>query len=117
MPRIDLRIVRSDHGPALSIGRQVSAVRLVADISVATDTGWTHFEPAVVDTGAPVSVLPRALWQHARYRSFGHVKIGGLARSEECQLPAILDEIDCSLSDGVHVVGPNPDARVPGRNR
>lgn len=106
MARVDLRIIRGDHPPALAIGHRVAAIRLVADISIATDTGWTLFEPAVVDTGAPVSVLPPAMWKQARFRTMGRVKIGGLARSEACQLPAILAEVESVLSDGKRLLGP-----------
>lgn len=110
MPQLDLRIIRSNHPPAEAIGHRVTATRLLADVSVATDAGWTLFEPAVIDTGAPVTVLPRANWSGSRFKKLGRVKIGGLARREECRLPAILAEIECRLSDGVRGLGP---LRIP----
>jgi hypothetical protein len=84
----------------------LTATRLFAEVSLATDVGWTLFEPAVIDTGAPVSVFPPAIWKPSRHTPLGRVKIGGLARREECQLPAILAEIDCTLSDGRRSLGP-----------
>jgi hypothetical protein len=106
VPKLDLRIVRGNHAPAAAIGRRLPAIRLFADVSVATNGGWSLFETAVIDTGAPVSVFPPAIWKQSRHTTLGRVKIGGLARTEECQVPAILAEIDCVLSDGQHSLGP-----------
>jgi len=104
--KIDLAIRRGYHAPAIAVGHRLSAIRLTANISVATDAGWTLFERAVIDTGAPVSVFPPSIWKQSRYTPLGHVRIGGLARREECLVPAILAEIDCILSDGQRSLGP-----------
>ena len=106
MARIDLRIMRGHHAPAEAIGYRLVALRLVTDVSLATDTGWSPFKQAVIDTGAPVSVFPPVIWKQCRHTPLGRAKIGGLARGEECQLPAILAEIDCTLSDGQRVLAP-----------
>ncbi len=90
----------------MAIGHRLTAIRLVVNVSVATETGWSIFKPAVIDTGAPVSVFPPAIWKQSRHTPLGRVQIGGLARREECQLPAILAEIDCTLSDGRRSLGP-----------
>lgn len=106
MPRINLPIVRGHHAPALAIGHRVAAIRVFAEISVATPTGWSLFEPAVVDIGAPISVLPPSIWKQSHHTALGRVTIGGIARREECQIPAILAEINCMLSDGQQTLGP-----------
>jgi len=104
--RITLRIVRGYHAPALAIGHRLTAIRFTTDVSVATAAGWSRYEKAIVDTGAPVSVFPPAIWKQSRHVALGRVRIGGLARREECRIPAILAEIDCALSDGQSRLGP-----------
>ena len=106
MPKIDLAIWRGYHAPALDLGHRISAIRLRASVSVLTESGWSVFHRAVIDTGAPISVFPPAIWKHARHASLGRVRIGGLARREACQIPAILAEVDCALSDGQRSLGP-----------
>jgi hypothetical protein len=106
MPRINLATVRKDHPPALAIGKRVPAMRLVAHVSLATTKGWTTFDPAVIDTGAPLSVFPPAIWTDSNYHPMGRVRIGGLSRRRDCQIPAILASVRCTLSDGVSSVGP-----------
>lgn len=106
MPRIDLLVTREFHAPALAIGHRLVAVRMFADLTVATSEGWSRYRRAVVDTGAPVSMFPPAIWRQARYRALGRVRIGGIARREECRIPAILAEIECMLSDGERSLGP-----------
>ena len=106
MPRINLVIVRKDHAPALAIGERLPAVRLVAQVSLATSAGWTDHDPAVIDTEAPISLFPRAIWRHADFRAIGRVRVGGISQRRGCQIPAILAEVRCTLSDGAALIGP-----------
>ena len=43
-------------------------MRLVARASFATREDWTEHREAIVDTGAPVSLVPVAIWQEIDYR-------------------------------------------------
>lgn len=106
MPQIRLRIIRGSHPPAAAIGHRLTAIRLFADVSVVTNSGWSLYRPAVIDTGAPVSLFPPSIWKDARRKELGRVRVGGLARRPECQIPAILAEIECTLSDGRRALGP-----------
>lgn len=106
MPRINLTIARTDHPPALAIGQCLPATRLVAQVSLGTSIGWTQFDPAVIDTAAPVSLFPPSIWGHSDYRPMGRVRLGGISRRRECQIPAILAMVRCTLSDGVASIGP-----------
>lgn len=106
MPRINLRIFCTNHIPALAIGREVPAVRFVTNISLARPDGWTRFDPAVIDTGAPVCLFPPAIWRDTDYESFGRVQIGGISRRSESQVPAMLARVTCRLSDGDTLLGP-----------
>ncbi len=106
MPRINLQVFRTDHPPALGLGQRLPAIRLLTHVSLTKTAGWTDFRLAVIDTGAPVSLLPPLIWRQAERRELGRVSLGGVARRKECQIPAILAEVTCRLSDGVTSIGP-----------
>ncbi|MBI1924657.1 hypothetical protein HYR99_10435 [Candidatus Poribacteria bacterium] len=43
-------------------------VRLITRVSLRTpEGGWTEPERALIDTGSPVSVIPRSIWQNAAH--------------------------------------------------
>jgi hypothetical protein len=88
------------------IGQRVIATRLSAQIALATASGWTIPRPAVIDTGAGTSVIPPVIWKQSRFVDLGRVRIGGINKRKECQIPAILAEIECILSDDQSVLGP-----------
>lgn len=106
MPRINLAIFRKHHPPALAIGHRLPGVRLVANVSLATSDGWTGFDPAVIDTGAPVCLFPPAIWSLSDHRVLGRVRLGGISRRRECQIPAMLATVSCIISDGTKSLGP-----------
>lgn len=106
MQRLRLDILREPHLASVKAGHPVVAGRLFADISLSTDIGWTRFRRVVVDTGAPISLLPRRMWEHARFINRGRTKVGGVARRPECFIDATLAEVDCLLSDGAVGIGP-----------
>ena len=53
---------------AYDAGIVLRLVRLLAEVSFATEEGWLGIEAAIVDTGAPVSVIPSGVWQQAECR-------------------------------------------------
>jgi hypothetical protein len=106
MPRIRLAIFRKDHPPALAIGQRLPGVRLVANVSLAKLDGWTGFDPAVIDTGAPVCLFPPAIWSRSEHHVLGRVRLGGISRRRQCRIPALLATVQCILSDGAQSLGP-----------
>lgn len=106
MPRIELGTWRTPHEPAASIGRPLPAIRLGCALSIATNTGWNPFRWAVIDTGAPISLLPPLFWRNSQHITLDRVTIGGVSKRQECRIPAILAEIECTLSDRQHSLGP-----------
>ena len=43
-------------------------VRLIARVSFRTpEGGWTESRRALIDTGSPISVIPRSIWQNAAH--------------------------------------------------
>lgn len=65
MARGNLEILRGPYRAALLRGLEVESCRLLTDLSVRCDRGWTPFRPAIIDTGAPLSLFPRRVWQRA----------------------------------------------------
>lgn len=106
MRRINLKIVRKDHPPALAIGHRVPAIRLIASVSLATSDGCSSYDPAVIDTGAPICLFPAAIRSRADHQILGRVRLGGITRRPECQISALLAELRCVLSDGTNSLTP-----------
>ncbi len=104
--RVSCPIFQDPHPPSVEVGHPVPAGRLFAQLSLRTDTGWAPFRAVVVDTGAPITLLPKRLWEHATFFSRGRAKIGGLTRRPECLIDATLAEVDCLISDGAVAIGP-----------
>ena len=62
--------------------------------------GLTKGYRAVVDTGAPMSVLPQRIWQSVSTRILApNVRLAGISRRKECEVPADLGEVSRRLSD------------------
>ncbi len=106
MARISLDIYRAPHQTSLAIGYQLTAVRILTNISLPTQSGWGPYHPAIVDTGAPISMFPMHVWQHGAFTEIGHVMAGGVVQRDECRIPAKLARIECLLSDGKESLGP-----------
>lgn len=106
MSRLSLEVFRSLHPPSVAAGHPVEAVRLFTQISLSSPDGWTRFRRVVVDTGAPISLLPSTFWQTARYVARGRSEVGGVAARPECRIPATLAEVDCVLSNAPVALGP-----------
>jgi hypothetical protein len=65
-------------------GVTVRYVRIIARVSFETAAGgWTKPADAIIDTGGPISIIPRSVWEQIRYRLYSHreteVAVGGRA--------------------------------------
>lgn len=62
-------------------GVLIRYVRLIANVGFETLDGWTDIREAIIDTGVPISVIPRRVWQQARHGFFSdattEISIGG----------------------------------------
>lgn len=68
--------------------------------------GWGPFHPAIVDTGAPISMFPKQIWQGAQFTAIGKLMTGGVVQRDECRISATLAQVSCLLSDGRESLGP-----------
>jgi hypothetical protein len=74
-------------------------IRLEGLVSLKTPKGWTDPEIALLDTGAPISVIPSPLWKNITYTKIANYEIQGIVPKEDCKIPAIIAEISCFICD------------------
>jgi hypothetical protein len=70
--------------------------RLFCSIKFKTPSGWYDTQNAIVDTGAPISVIPLDIWTEIDTEILTEYEIKGINPRKECSLPAL---IECILLD------------------
>ncbi len=78
----------------------VIVTRLFTWVLFRTFEGIAEPYRAIVDTGAPTSLIPYKIWRHCPALTLKDTVIQGIADREECDLPVIEGVIKCTLSDG-----------------
>lgn len=106
MARVNLEILRGPYRPALAKHLDVESCRLLTDVSLCGTTTWLAYRPAIVDTGAPLSLFPRRIWHGADYQPVGRVYVGGLTRKPECMFDVTLAIVQLVLRDPHQQIGP-----------
>lgn len=61
--------------------------------------GWTQPYEAIIDTGAPVSILPPAIWQEIEKEILGEYKIQGIVPKKDAFLQVKIANVSCVLMD------------------
>jgi hypothetical protein len=87
-------------------GIEVWIVRLVTRTAFAAPNGAvTDMKHAVIDTGAPLSLLPKSIWKQCAVKVLGQSTIRGIVPKPECELPVKMGEVTCFLpaEDGIVV--------------
>ena len=103
---MQLEIFRGPYQPALAGGFQIESCRLLTDISLRCAYGWTPFQPAIVDTGAPVSLLPHRFWQSADVQPLGRIRVGGISRRPECLVDVTLAKVVLAIRNPTAQIAP-----------
>jgi len=74
--------------------------RLIAWVSfLTTDGTLTAPEPAIIDTGAPLSLIPQYIWQNCRCLKLCDVVVQGIVPDPDCALSVIDGVIAGVLQD------------------
>ncbi len=64
------------------------------------DINWSKTGSAIIDTGAPISVLPYDLWCKLKVEILATgYSMRGIIPREECKLPVDIGEVHCVLLD------------------
>ena len=75
--------------------------RLIVRVSFrAFENQFTKPYRAIVDTGAPTSLVPYEIWQHCPVLKIKETSISGIVDRDECSLPVIDGVMSCILTDG-----------------
>jgi len=78
----------------------IFAIRLCCDVTFKTSSGFTKPHCAVIDTGAPLSLLPLYIWEQCKVEKIRDSVIRGVVPRPECVLPVTLANLTCMLVDG-----------------
>ena len=97
---INLEVRRFLDLEALEHGLTSFSFRLWTRVQFQTHHGWTAVLSALIDTGAPFSVLPKSVWSDIETRPVGFAsKLRGLVPLPSAALTARLAQVTCRVSD------------------
>lgn len=77
----------------------IKAVRLFSDVIFKGKEEFTEPYPAIMDTGAPISLVPVQIWKECEVQMIRDSEIRGVVPRRECFLPVTLAEIIFLLVD------------------
>lgn len=97
--RIPLRIVELEDPKLAEQGIAVPIIRVLCPVNFKFHDAFTDFHSAIIDTGAPLSLIPQQIWQHCEVRILGRSILRGVVPKKVCQLPAAIGELDCFVQD------------------
>ena len=80
-------------------------IRLFCRLALKTPDGWTKPLPALLDTGAYLSLIPYSLWASAEVRLLADHEVRGLVPKPECKLDVQVGEVTGVLVDRDHTSG------------
>jgi len=74
-------------------------IRLMGWVSFKTYTGMGDPQEAIIDTGAPTSVIPFSMWKELPITRITTHKVQGINPKPECAIPIIIGKVKCVLLD------------------
>lgn len=77
----------------------VQGIRILCLVSFKNAVGYTKPEWGIIDTGAPISVVPMRIWSNLPYERMKDYEIRGVVPKEECAQPVHFGTITCRLLD------------------
>jgi len=107
---INLRLYEILDPDLLDEGVRLRLIRLICHLRFTAPAGWSEVERAIIDTGAPVAMIPWSIWNHIAVRLLSGrvVNIYGISANgqEYSFVPARLGEVTCVLLDQTRVSPP-----------
>ena len=73
--------------------------RLAVQVCFKKPHAWTQPYEAIIDTGAPVSIIPPAIWQEIEKEILGEHKIQGIVPKKDSYLSVKIANVSCVLMD------------------
>ena len=74
----------------------IDIIRLRAHVRFKTAQGWTDAYSAIVDTGAPISLIPDVIWEKLQRTELADHTVGGIGPGS---LPVKVARVWCQLFD------------------
>lgn len=74
----------------------IDIIRLRARVRFKTAQGWSDAYSAIVDTGAPISLIPDVIWEKIQRTELADHTVGGLGPGS---LPVKIATVHCQLLD------------------
>ena len=118
--KIKLKYTKALNLELIEKNIEIWSRRLTAQVSFKTTSGWTQPYEAIIDTGAPVSVIPPAIAEEIVKNIFTDYAISGIVPHEEAKLPVKVADVWCSFLDSEKISKPlkikaylSTDHRVP----
>lgn len=95
--RIKLYFWKFDNPDLVDV--DIGIIRLFCEVAFVSEEGYTDLYSAVLDTGAPVSVIPYQIWSMLKVNKIKEYAIRGIVPKKECSLPVTIGEVSCILLD------------------
>lgn len=74
-------------------------IRLLAVAQFMASQGWSEPVSAIVDTGAPISLIPHKIWRRCITKVIGETELRGVIPKKECVMPVKVATIGLRLID------------------
>ena len=97
--RIRLDVRRTLDLEAIERGQTIFTYRCFARLRFRQPTGWSDERFAILDTGAPFSIIPASVWQPLTVRRLFPTQLRGVIPKASASLPAHLAQVSCVLTD------------------
>ncbi len=79
--------------------RGIVYTRLLCNVQFETLSDNILIRPAIIDTGAPLCLVPSDLWQQVRTQQFEATRIGGLMVQKDCAIAGHVGILSMTLLD------------------
>jgi hypothetical protein len=95
--RIKLYFCKFENPDLIDV--DIGIIRLFCEVAFVSKEGYTDSYSAILDTGAPVSIIPYHIWSMLKVNKLKDYVIRGIVPKKECFLPVTIGEIFCILLD------------------
>ncbi len=95
--KIKLHLRRFENPDLVDL--DIEIIRLFSEVAFVSKKGYTASYSAILDTGAPVSVIPFHIWSMLEIKKIKEYSVSGIVPKKECILPVTIGEISCFLLD------------------
>ena len=78
--KIDLEFETRLDSDLLSVGISICLIRLIASLRLKTAEAWTDPYKAIIDTGSPITLIPKHVWEKVSVKWIipGSIQLTGL---------------------------------------